>query len=102
MLTHAVLFWAKDDLTSAQRTDFEAGLRTLPSIESVRVGWVGRPADTHRPVVDRSYSFVLTLRFDSLAAHDAYQSDPVHDAFHARCEKYWQKVVVYDSDDLEA
>jgi hypothetical protein len=51
-------------------------------------------------VIDRSYAFALTLRFKDLAAHDSYQTAPAHDAFHARCEKYWTRVVVYDSDDL--
>src|SRR6187401_1426453 len=29
MLTHVVLFWAKADLTAAERADFAGGLRTL-------------------------------------------------------------------------
>lgn len=100
MLTHVVLFWAKPDLTAAERADFAAGLRTLLSIATVSTGWVGTPSATDRPVIDRSYTFGLTLRFDNLAAHDAYQIDPIHDAFHARCAKYWTKVAVYDVDDL--
>ena len=64
-------------------------------------GWVGTPAATPgRSVVDASYAFALTLRFTSLAAHDAYQTDPIHDAFHDRCAKYWNKVAVYDYDDV--
>lgn len=100
MLTHTVLFWTNADLSAVEYEDFQAGLRTLPSISSVSAGWVGTPAATTRPVIDRSYAFALTLRFKDLAAHDAYQVDPVHDAFHARCEKYWTKVLVYDSADV--
>ena len=101
MLTHTVLFWAKDDLTTAERADFQAGLRTLLDIPTVSAGWVGTPAATpERSVVDASYAFALTLRFPDLAAHDAYQTDPTHDAFHERCAKYWSKVAVYDSDDV--
>jgi hypothetical protein len=100
MLTHIVLFWAKADLTAAERADFAGGLRSLLSIPSVTEGWVGTPSGTNRAVVDRSYTFGLTVRFDDLAAHDAYQIDPIHDAFHARCVKYWTKVAVYDVDDL--
>jgi hypothetical protein len=100
MLTHTVFFWAKDDLTSAQLKDFESGLRTLPAIATVSDGWVGTVAATERPVIDRSYTFALCLRFKDLAAHDAYQVDPIHDAFHARCEPYWQKVLVYDFEDV--
>jgi hypothetical protein len=100
MLTHVVLFWAKSDLTAAERADFADGLRTLLSIPSVSAGWVGTPSATNRAVVDRSYAFGLTVRFEDMAAHDAYQIDPIHDAFHARCVKYWTKVVVYDVVDL--
>ena len=101
MLTHTVLFWAKDGLTAPERADFEAGLRTLPTISTVSTGWVGTPAATaERSVVDASYAFALTLRFANMAAHDAYQTDPVHDVFHDRCAKYWKKVAVYDYDDL--
>jgi Stress responsive A/B Barrel Domain len=101
MLTHTVFFWAKDDLSSAQLADFQAGLVTLPRIPSVSAGWAGTAsATTLRKAVDRSYTFALSLRFKDLAAHDAYQTDPIHDAFHARCEKYWKRVVVYDFDDL--
>jgi hypothetical protein len=100
MLTHVVLFWSKDNLTASDSADFAAGLRTLLAIPMVAAGWVGSPAATNRSVVDRSYTFGLTLRFKDVAAHDAYQADPIHDAFHARCSNYWQKVMVYDIDDM--
>lgn len=100
MLTHTVLFWAKDNLSAAERTLFEAKLRKLLTISTVHAGWVGVPAGTSRDVVDRSYTFALTLRFPDLAAHDAYQSDPIHDDFLAHCSGYWQKLVVYDYDDV--
>jgi hypothetical protein len=96
MLSHVVFFWSKADLSAAEMADFEAGLRTLLTIPLVVDGSVGVPAGTDRPVVERSYAFALSLRFKDLAAHDAYQVDPIHDAFHARCMKYWSKVVVYD------
>jgi hypothetical protein len=100
MLSHTVLFWAKDDLTAEQLKDFEAGLRTLPGIPLVSEGWVGTASATNRKVVDRSYTFALLLRFKDLAAHDAYQTHPIHDAFHDRCVKYWRRVVVYDFEDI--
>ncbi|MEO5769140.1 MAG: Dabb family protein [Polyangia bacterium] len=96
MLNHLVLFWTKDGLSDADRADFEQGLRSLLQISVVEGGSVGTPAATNRPNVDRSYAFALMLRFKNVTAHDAYQIDPIHNAFHARCEKYWQKVAVYD------
>ena len=74
MLTHTVFFWAKDDLTSEQLKDFEAGLRTLLDIPLVGEGRLGIAAATNRKVVDRSYTFALSLRFKDMAAHDAYQA----------------------------
>jgi len=100
MLTHVVLFWAKDGLSPSERADFERGLLSLLSVPTVEAGWVGIPAATDRAVVDRSYTFGLTVRFKDVAAHDAYQVDPIHDAFHARCSPYWKKVAVYDINDV--
>lgn len=96
MLTHCVLFWSKHGLSAAEEADFEQGLRTLLTIPGVVDGTVGVPAATDRPVIERSYSYALMLKFKDLAAHDAYQIDPIHNAFHARCVRYWTKVVVYD------
>lgn len=96
MFTHLVFFWSKDGLSPAEIADFEQGLRSLLSIRSVVDGSVGVPASTDRPLIERSYSFALMLRFKDLAAHDTYQIDPIHNTFHARCLKYWTKVVVYD------
>jgi len=99
MMTHCVLFWTRPDLSAEERLDFEAGLRTLLDIPLVSRGSVGTPANTSRSVVDGSYAFALLLEFPNLAAHDAYQGHPVHDKFHARCEGYWNKVLVYDFED---
>jgi len=96
MLTHVVFFWAKEGLSVADLADFEQGLRTLPAIPGVVDGSVGVPGPPARPVVDRSYAFALLLRFQDLAAHDAYQIHPIHRAFHERCVKYWSRVAVYD------
>ena len=102
MLTHCVLFWAKETLSEDDKNDFELGLRSLLAIPSVVEGSVGIPAATDRPSVDRSYAFALLLKFRDIAAHDGYQVHPVHKAFHDRCVKYWSKVVVYDFVDPTA
>ncbi|MEM7397100.1 MAG: Dabb family protein, partial [Verrucomicrobiota bacterium] len=59
-------------------------------------GHWGRPADTHRDVVDRSYGYSITLFFDALEDHDSYQKDPDHDKFIERCSQFWERVQVYD------
>ncbi|HET8654483.1 MAG TPA: Dabb family protein [Longimicrobiaceae bacterium] len=98
---HSVYFWLRPELTAGQRAEFERGLRSLRSIENVRHGWIGVPAATDRPIIDRSYSYALTLAFDDAAAQEAYQAHPVHDRFRERFgEGYWEKIVIYDA--LEA
>ncbi len=96
MLSHVVLFWLKPDLTVAQRQDFETRLRALGSIPGVVAFHVGTVATTDRPVIDRSYSFGLNLIFPDMAAHDAYQTHPTHQAFVDNCKTLWTKVVIYD------
>ena len=97
MFTHSVYFWLRDGLGGAERAEFVAGLRSLVGIESVQRGWIGTPAATDRPVIDRSWSWSLTVLFADRAAHDAYQADPVHDRFRDTCSRYWTRVVIYDS-----
>jgi hypothetical protein len=96
MLVHSVYFWLKPDLTAQQLRQFEADLRALAGVESLRFFSVGKPADTDRPIIDRTYSFALTTAFDDMAGHDVYQVHPLHKQF-LRNVDAWQKVVIYDS-----
>ncbi|MFN0119416.1 MAG: Dabb family protein [Blastocatellia bacterium] len=98
MLVHAVYFWLDPNLTTEQKAEFVERLHQLPSISSVRHGFTGRPAVTNRPVIDRTYSWALTLVFDDMTAHDAYQVDPVHQAFVQNCSSMWLRVLIYDSE----
>lgn len=97
MFVHAVYFWLRDDLTSAERERFVAGLHALRGIEGVQQGYVGVPAPTDRPVIERGYSYALVLVFADVDAQDVYQRHPVHDRFRDECSPYWQTVRIYDS-----
>ena len=97
MFAHCVYFWLKDDLSERDKAAFERGVRSLTRIESVEHGFVGVPADTDRPIIDRSYSYALVVMFRDAAGHDAYQVHPVHDRFREECAGLWQKVQIYDS-----
>lgn len=99
MFVHSVYFWLRDDLTAAERAEFVDGVHSLATIESVRHGYVGVPADTERAIIDRSYSYALVAVFDDVEGQDAYQVHPVHDRFRERCAPFWQRVVIYDSVD---
>ncbi|HEY0528656.1 MAG TPA: Dabb family protein [Gemmatimonadaceae bacterium] len=97
MFVHAVYFWLRNDLSAADRTRFEAGLRSLRAIDVVRNAYIGKPAPTDRPVIDRTYSASLVLLFDNEAAQEAYQVHPVHDRFREECGSFWTTVRIYDS-----
>jgi hypothetical protein len=97
MFVHGVYFWLRENLSSSEREHFVAGLRSLRGIDGVVQGYIGVPAPTDRPVIDRSYSWSLVLVFASEADHDSYQIDPVHDKFRAECSRYWTTVRIYDS-----
>lgn len=99
MLVHTVVFWLRKDLTPAQHEEFRnVGLESLRPIRSVSELHVGTPAPIPpRPVVDASYTFAITAIFKDVAAHDAYQVDPVHKAFVERFKSYWERVQIYDA-----
>jgi len=94
MLIHTVLFWLKPE---PDRAAFMAALDVLTGMDEVREGYAGVPAATgSRSVVDDSYDAGLTLIFDDLFAHDAYQTAPAHAEFVAANEDKWTRILVYD------
>jgi hypothetical protein len=102
MFVHAVYFWLRPDLTLQEKERFDAGVRSLRGITGVRNAYVGVPAPTDRPVIERSYSRALVLVFADQATHDAYQADPVHDRFRNECHDLWTSVRIFDSIDEES
>jgi len=97
MFVHSVFFWLRPDLTEEESSQFWQQVRALLTIPSVKIGHVGTPANTDRPVIDRSYSCALLTVFEDEAGHDAYQVHPVHDQFRTECAPLWTKVVIYDA-----
>ncbi len=97
MFVHAVYFWGKPDLTDADKESWLKGLKSLPGIETVEHGYVGVPADTHRDVVENTYTYALVLVFKDRNAHDRYQVHLTHLAFVETSAKFWRKVIVHDS-----
>ena len=99
MLVHTVYFWLKPELTAAQRADFRKGVESLAGIKAVDKVYVGVPAKTEkRPIIDSSYSVALTVVCQDVAAHDAYQVDPIHLAFVNSFKTFWTKVQIYDAE----
>ncbi len=98
MFVHNVFFWLKSELSDEQRAEFDAAIQDLTTVDSVVQGHCGTPSSTDRPVIDRSYSWGLTVVFEDKAGHDAYQVDPVHKNFLATYKEYWDRVLIYDFD----
>ncbi len=98
MLVHSVFFWLKPDLSAERAAAFREGVESLTGIKSAAAVYVGTPAETDRPVIDRSYTIGLTVILEDMAAHDAYQVDPLHKEFLKNFADAWEKVVIYDVD----
>jgi hypothetical protein len=97
MFTHVVLFWLKPlapPETKPQMIDDCASL--LAKIPGVRTITTGVPAMTPRPIVDNSYQVGLCVILDDSAAHDVYQSHPLHKEFLDKFRQHWQDLKVYD------
>ncbi len=98
MLVHTVYFWIKKDLSDERRAAFARGVDSLAGIKCAEAVYIGTPAATARPVIDRTYDIGLTVLLKDMAAHDAYQVDPLHVAFLDSFRDDWERVVIYDAD----
>ncbi len=97
MFVHTVFFWLAHPESQPDRDALHAGLESLKGINQSTAAYVGKPADTRRPVIDHTFDFSLTLVFADRAAHDAYQTHPVHLEFVAECARLWNRVQIYDA-----
>lgn len=99
MFVHTVLFHLKKDLSADDLEAFEAGLDSLKAIEVSRGTYIGKPAETQeRPAVRADYSYNLTLLFDTIEGHNAYQVHPLHKAFVNKFSDFWLRIEIIDAD----
>lgn len=96
MFIHNVYFWLKEDLGDKAELKFAEGLVALINDPNVESGYFGKPADTHRDVIENSYSYGLVLVFNDMAGHDAYQTGAAHRRFLEENREKWNKVLVFD------
>jgi hypothetical protein len=97
MFAHTVYFWLRPELSDEEVQTFYQGLDSLCTIDCAQhISW-GKPANTDRAIIDRSYSAGLITVFADEAAHDIYQDHPVHEAFRQTCGHLWHKIVIYDT-----
>jgi hypothetical protein len=98
---HHVFFWLKNPSSKQDLDKLLAGLKTLEKIKQVRKLYIGVPASTEkRDVVDNSYHASELMFFDNLEDQKAYQDDPIHKKFVEDCSHLWEKVIVYDVQDI--
>lgn len=97
-MEHHVYFWLNEDRkNSADRAAFEKGLASLFEIGLVAGGrWAVPAAVMPRPVIDQSWDYALTMQFNTVEEHDAYQVEPQHNVFIESFKDWWAKVLVMD------
>jgi hypothetical protein len=101
MLAHTVIFWLKDNLSEDQRNNFREGLESLKGIPHAEAICAGAPAKTgDRPIIDKTYSFGLTVLFATVEDHDRYQVHPLHQAFLQKFVPLCSKITVFDFDEV--
>lgn len=100
-IIHHVFFWLKNPGSKEDLDKLLAGLQTLRKIKEIKKLYIGVPAATEkRDVVDSSYAASELMFFDNLADQKSYQDDPIHQKFIADCSHLWEKVIVYDVQDV--
>ena len=97
IFVHHVYFWLKRAGNEADRAKLVEGLEKLAKVKTIQMVHIGFPADTNRPVIERSYAVSWLCFFKNGADQASYQTDPIHLKFIEDCAHLWEKVIVYDS-----
>jgi len=94
---HFVMFWLKPQLTKSEVADFTQFFEALKPIKYIKTLNYGLAANTPvRPVTDNSFTYALTITFNSIEDHNAYQEDKAHLDAVEKFSKNWYRVVVHD------
>ena len=96
MFIHNVYFWLTEDLDEKAIAAFELGLQSLCQNPPAQSGYFGKPADTHRDVIERTYTYGMVLFFKDKMDQDAYQVGDIHHQFLDQHKEKWNRVTVYD------
>lgn len=96
--THTVLFWMNEPNNQSHINQLQEGLlQLLSDSQYVKLGHVGVPAGTDRPVVDNTYAVSLLTTFESSEDQDKYQVEKAHLTFIESHKHLWRKVQIFDS-----
>ena len=97
--SHTVFFWLKEPENTVHRTLFEKELQLFMSTSKyAKTKYIGKPLIATRDVVEASFTYQLTVTFESASAQVKYQEEEAHVIFIESCKDLWKKVVVYDSE----
>lgn len=94
---HHVYFWLKNQSSKEDLATLLDGLQKLSKVKTIKLFHIGKPADTNRSVIEKSYAVSWLCHFEDADAQDSYQIDPIHLKFVDECSHVWEKVIVYDS-----
>ena len=96
---HHVYFWLNNPDSKDDLNKLKEGLTKLSKVKTIKQFHMGKPADTNRDVIERTYAISWLCMFDNAADQESYQTDPIHLKFVEDYSALWKKVVVYDSID---
>ena len=97
MLVHNVFFWVKKDAPASARQQLLDDCQKYLTSPTVKHLWVGIPADTpQRDVINATFDIGMTVIFEDVADHNAYQDNPQHDKFTERNKHNFLRVEVFD------
>lgn len=93
---HTAYFWFKDSVSQERIEAFYASAEKLREIDVVLALYTGKPANTTRSIVERSYDYAVVVHLKDLDAHDTYQSHPIHQQLLSDFSGLWEKIMVTD------
>ena len=98
---HTVFFWLKNPDNQSDREQFKTSLeKFLNNSLYAKTKFIGTPPKSTRDVVDGSFTFSMTVSFDSTESQAKYQTEPAHLVFIEESSELWTKVIVYDSQGI--
>jgi len=79
-VSHVVLVWFKDTVSTTDIADIHARSLELHSIPGLTSIQAGAAVPSERPIVDDSFDLGLVMRFKTVEAMQAYLTHPQHKA----------------------
>jgi hypothetical protein len=98
LIAHNVYFSLNDNSAAAKESMLDACKKYLAGHPGIVSFACGTLAEDHlRPVNDRDFDVGLHIVFQDKAAHDWYQTAPLHLQFVEESKANWKKVRVFDT-----